>query len=91
MHRQHDIGHLFGLDGADHIGDVGFERDRRTHEMRPITQSGQGHGVGAVPGADQGFGHMSPAPSTVPGTVHKDKVRHQITWPSFRALMWASE
>jgi hypothetical protein len=45
-------------------------------QMGPLSQPGQRDGMDAVPCPHKGRGHRAPAPGTMPGTVHQEKIRH---------------
>ena len=76
MHHQDAIGQLFGIQRAQHVGDVGFQIDLGVQQVGALAQSGQRDGVGAVAGADQRAQRVAPIPGATPGAVNEQVVGH---------------
>jgi hypothetical protein len=71
MTAEHDIGQLFPLDHAQHIGDVRFERDGGAQEVGALAEARQGRCIDVVAGASQQPRHALVAPAAQPSPVHQ--------------------
>jgi hypothetical protein len=71
--HEHDALQFFGIDKAQHIGDVGLQPDVRAAQMGAFAIACERDGVHLVPGRAQRGEHAAPDPGAAPGTVNQDE------------------
>lgn len=76
VHDEDAALHLFGIQRAQHVGDVRFQVDRGREQVGAFAAAGERDGVRAVAGTGQVAKRVTPVPRAAPGAVNEQVMGH---------------